>query len=463
MTSSAVSDRTGAAASASPSTQPSAQGMRVARTDRWARLRLRLLHRLLTPAGWLRPTAAARLRGWARVLDWQQATVEHDRRTLVRRALALPMHAWRTAGEAVAAFGDEVQAVAGVPSRVQRRQLWWLAVRHGLNAQSYLDYQLYRPERRRRAASYLQEREHTRTVRWLNRQDADSDAPRLRDKPRFSEWCREHGFPAVPTLAEFDRGELVASTPGAALAASLPAGDLFSKPNDATGGHGTERWRYVAAPDGTSGWQARDGRVRSATELLEELARTSLSLPLKDGRTSRRMFLQPCLRNHREQLPLTPGALCTVRVLVYRAPGERAHALLAAYRMAVGDAPADNFHFGGIITAVDLASGRLGPALRRRGRVLVPVERHPDTGAPIACHRLPYWRETVELAERALDAVRRVPLLGWDVAITDDGPVLIEGNMASDPDIAQAPTGVPLSDTPLPAVIDAYMRAYLGA
>ena len=397
------------------------------------------------------------------MLDWQQATALGQRRAFVRGAITSPMRAWREAGQAVAEFGAQVQAVAGVPPQTQRRQLWWLAVRHGLNQKSYLDFQLYRPERRRRASAYLQEPEHTRAVRWLNRQDADSDARALRDKPSFSEWCRANGFPSVPTLLEYDGGELVRSRLAGEPAASLPRRDLFSKPNDATAGHGTERWRYVAAPDDTGGWQARDGTVRSAAELLAELAHASLTLPLRDGRTSRRMFLQPCLRNHRDLLPLTPGALCTVRVLTLRLPGERARVLLAAYRMAVGDAPADNFHFGGIITAVDLATGRLGASLRRERGVLMPVERHPDTGSPIAGHRLPYWRETVELAERALDATRRVPLIGWDVAITDDGPVLVEGNMASDPDIAQAPTGIPLSDTPLPAAIDAYMRAYLRA
>jgi hypothetical protein len=285
----------------------------------------------------------------------------------------------------------------------------------------------------------------------------------LRDKPKFAEWCRMHSLPSVPALLEYDEGKLVATTLAGDPAASLPACDLFSKPNDATGGHGTERWRHVRTDDGASGWVARDGRVRTASELLAELAHMSLTLPLKDERTSRRMLLQRCVRNHRDLLPLTPGALCTVRVLTFRAPGEHAQVLLAAYRMAVGDSPADNFHFGGIITSVDLATGRLGSSLRRQGRVLVPVERHPDTGTVIAGHQLPYWCETLDLAARALDLARGIPVLGWDVAITDDGPVLIEGNMASNPDIAQAPTGIPLSDTAFPAAIDAHMRAWLHA
>ncbi|HEU4630923.1 MAG TPA: sugar-transfer associated ATP-grasp domain-containing protein [Gemmatimonadaceae bacterium] len=426
----------------------------------WARLGLRLWHRLLTP-GWLRPTPAARLRGWERVLRWRAAHTRAQRRRLLERAAWTPVRAWRQAGEAVAAFGAEVQAVSGVPPRGQRRQLWWLAVKRGLNTQSYLDFQLYRPDRRARASAYLQELEHTRVARWLSRQRDDGLAETFRGKARFSEWCRAHGLPGVPVLLEFDHGELVASRLPGDPASSLPRGDLFSKPNDATGGHGTERWRYVS-DHGDGGWMARDGRIRSAAALLEELARTSLTLPLRDFRRSRRMLLQPCLRNHRDLLPLTPGALCTLRILTFRMPGERARVLLAAYRMAVGDAPADNFHFGGIITSVDLATGRLGVALRRQGHVLVPVERHPDTGTPIGGFPLPCWQQAVSLAERALDAAPGLPAVGWDVAITDDGPVLVEGNLASNPDIAQAPTGIPLSDTPYPAALEAHLRECLG-
>ena len=396
------------------------------------------------------------------MIDWVEARTPSARRQLVGAALTHPLTAWRKAGEDVAGFGPEVEQLAGVSKAAQRRQLWWLQVRHGLDAVSYVDYQLYRPERRRRAAEYLQEAEHTRVVRWYNSRHRDSDAAVLRDKPRFAEWCRAHGLPGVPTLLEYDAGQLVESNLGDDPAAALPRRDLFSKPVDATGGHGTARWRYADTPDGVGAWVGRDGRARTGAEVLAEVAEVSRTLPLQGKRKSRRMVVQPALRNHRDLLPLTPGALNTLRILTARPPGGPARVVLAAFRLAVGDAPADNFHFGGMMAPVDLATGRLGTAVRRQRRALVPVERHPDTGAVIAGHQVPCWAEAVALAERALDAARRVPVIGWDVAITDDGPVLIEANAASNPDIAQAPTGVPLSDTPLPGVLDAHMRAYFG-
>ena len=176
---------------------------------------------------------------------------------------------------------------------------------------------------------------------------------------------------------------------------------------------------------------------------------------------SYRVILMPLLHNDARIAPLTTGALSTVRIVTYRLPGGPAQFLVATYKMATGGAPADNFHFGGMIAPVDPDTGRLGPALRRQGRALVPVERHPDTGALIEGHQLPHWEAARALALRAHDAARAVPSLGWDVALTPDGPVLIEGNLYSNPDIAQAPTGRPLTDTPYLAALNAHLRATL--
>jgi hypothetical protein len=424
----------------------------------FARLRLRFLHWLVTPGGWAHTTDAARLRGWARVLRWHAATTPVQRFHLILRALWTPVRTWGEARDAVKSFGAEVEAASGVSPRTQRRQLWWLAVRHGMNATSYLDYQLYRPERHRRARSYLQEDEFYSLIRWLNQLTPRTDGYPIADKLAFCEWCQPHGLPAIPTLLVYD----VAARDPSALASEnvppLPHCDLFSKPVDDTGGRGSARWRYAGAQDGADMWIDSDGTLLSSVGLLRELARISQALPRKPGRGPRRILLQPCIRNHRDLLPLTKAGLCTVRVVTYRMPGGSARVLLAAYKMPVGDSPADNFHSGGIVAPVDLATGKLGRAIRRQGHVLMRVDRHPDTGVTIPGHQLPYWPETLALATRALNAGHSRPSIGWDIAITDDGPILVEGNTMSNPDIAQAPTGIPLSDTPFPAAIDAHVQ-----
>ena len=53
---------------------------------------------------------------------------------------------------------------------------------------------------------------------------------------------------------------------------------------------------------------------------------------------------------------------------------------------------------------------------------------HPDTGTKIKGKKLPFIPEAREMVKKAALLVPQVRYVGWDVAITQDGPVLIEGN-----------------------------------
>ena len=410
-----------------------------------ARRGLPLLHRLLAAGA----GDVAELRGWDRLISWQSLEGGRARWQTAKRFAKLPARAAREARDDVHRFGHDVAELAGVPTSRQLRQLWWLKVRYGTTAASYLDYQLYRPERFAKAGEYVQEREFNRVIGFLKSRTGGDDVRMIYDKQAFDEWCRTHALPTVPTLMEFEQGR-ASHAPG--WAGSLPERDLFTKPSDGTGGKGTRRWRFERG-----GWEESAGNVLQAPQLMAALAQLSLAEP-KPGRPPRRILLQECLKNHRDLLPLTAGGLCTVRLQTYRWPGGRSELLFGAYKMPVGDAPADNFHFGGLVAPVDLATGRLRAAIHRHRQLIAPIERHPTTGTAIAGHRLPHWEDAVRLVLRAHDAAPRLATIGWDVAILETGPVLVEGNTMPNPDIAQAPSGVPLGETPFVACLNAHLR-----
>lgn len=434
-----------------------------AATSRLRRATLRGWLWLLTP-GWRHQSAAAKLRGWARHIEWSEGGPRHQAK-LLWRAVTLPWQAWRAADAVVARAGTEVQRRSGTPLSTQRRQIATMILRHGMHPGMYTGYSLYRPERWARAGGYVHSLEYFRVVRWYNAQHEDSDAPALIDKRRYVTWSQAHGIPTVPTLLEFERGELRADLLPSDLdraAAALPHDDLFSKPTEGTGGHGTERWTFRLR-DGVPVWHARDGVARTGVELLAELARLSSTLPGKHGRSAHRIMLQPCLRNHRSLGELTTSALSTVRIVTLREPDGRARAVAAGFRMATGDEPADNFSNGGIVAPVDMTTGRLVHAIRLDAfKMVEDVTHHPDTGAAIAGFTLPWWREAVDLAERGLAAAHRLPSIGWDIALTDDGPIAVEANPASHPGIAQRASGTPLVDTPIPHVILAHVHRHVG-
>ncbi|MGH6893686.1 MAG: sugar-transfer associated ATP-grasp domain-containing protein [Dongiaceae bacterium] len=147
-------------------------------------------------------------------------------------------------------------------------------------------------------------------------------------------------------------------------------------------------------------------------------------------------------------LDLSAGALCTVRLLSCRNHAGDFEVTNAAFRMAVNPvSPVDNFHSGGIAAAVDIATGRLGPATDLgHGPDFKWHDRHPFTGAEITGRQLPMWRETVDLAVRAHRVFHDYVLVGWDVAVLEDGPCVIEGNRGPDVDIHQRTSRGPIGN-----------------
>jgi len=80
----------------------------------------------------------------------------------------------------------------------------------------------------------------------------------------------------------------------------------------------------------------------------------------------------------------------------------------------------------GILCSIEPESGRVRQAALLGGE---PVDRHPDTGTRIIDASLPYWQESVALVLRAhAAAFARFPFLGWDIALTPNGPLLLETN-----------------------------------
>ena len=55
-------------------------------------------------------------------------------------------------------------------------------------------------------------------------------------------------------------------------------------------------------------------------------------------------------------------------------------------------------------------------------------KKTPGTNITLRGYQLPYWDEVLELCRRAAARVPEMRLVGWDVAFTPDGPVLVEGN-----------------------------------
>jgi hypothetical protein len=265
-----------------------------------------------------------------------------------------------------------------------------------------------------RAKSFLQRFETKTSLFPLLKRHKGSP---LNDKARFAEYCRDHGIRTVELIAHLD---------GKATDVKLPDRDLFVKRATGRGGRGAERWNRVAPFT----YEGPDGERLSAEKLLDRLVRRSSHRP---------QIIQPRLNPHPELAGVTSGALPTIRIVTCLNEQGEPEPAIALFRMSIGsNNTVDNMHAGGIAAQPDITTGRLSRAsdLGMDAR-LGWHSIHPDTGEQIEGRVLPYWEEAKQLAVKAHRAFSDRVVVGWDIAILDDGPILIEGNGNPDMDIIQ--------------------------
>jgi hypothetical protein len=257
------------------------------------------------------------------------------------------------------------------------------------------------------------------------------------DKVRFYLFCREHGLATIPI-------EFLVLRPGAERYPGIPtvtsaeefqaaldrcSGRLFFKPVDGVWGEGAFGVQRLA--DGCE----FDGRRGSLDEAFRFVSSRL------DG--TRGYMAQPRVANHPAFRAVSSSeGLATVRIITCRR-GDGMRVIYAVMKLTVGKNLTDNFHHGAngnLVARVDLESGRLGAAVgavRTDWPLMADFVNHPDTGIPIAGFCVPHWAATIQLVTNAHRALPQLRITGWDVAITAEGPLIVETNPRFGFDIVQ--------------------------
>lgn len=324
--------------------------------------------------------------------------------------------------------GRFVRETAGLPRYRQFVDLLRLSIGLPSMPENYYKFEWYRPENRARVNDYLH-RHETKGVLYRMLTDTpglDTVAP-LTDKTRFVQKALEAGLPVAPVVARFENGVATHSEP-------LPRHDLFVKPEGGRGGRGTGAWVYDEATD-------RYHRV----DKTKSMDREQLAGFLAERSRHNVYIVQPRLVSHPDLRDIALDAVPTCRLVTLINEHGEVEPVIAVLRMpAVRGKVVDNIHAGGIAAPVDLATGEVGAAT---GLGLTPsprYRRHPVTDGQIEGRRLPYWDDIVKLA---VDAHRHFTpriIVGWDISIGPDGPVLVEGNSQPCVDLLQRPHDLPL-------------------
>jgi hypothetical protein len=312
-----------------------------------------------------------------------------------------------------------------------------------LSPREYFFYQLFDDERYSRAAkaTFVGSRAMAELAKKLH-----SPWPAIaNDKPTLTALLRGHDLPIPETLALRHDSR---TYPGAVTLrnteellrfmryeARFP---LFSKPTNSSNSLGVvDIDRYDAAEDCLV---LRDGSrvaLRDYAEKIEHYAETGY-------------MVQARLEPHPRIADVVGNRIGTCRMVVL-SEETGATLLRAAWKIPVGDNVADNFwRPGNLLGGIDVETGRIVRVMRQGPYGCEEVSEHPDSGVRFHDFIFPEWNA---MKRTVLAAARTMPschLQGWDVALCDTGPVLVElEGDGGDPIMSQACFDTGLLDTPL--------------
>ncbi len=137
---------------------------------------------------------------------------------------------------------------------------------------------------------------------------------------------------------------------------------------------------------------------------------------------------QKSIFQHEKINKIYSKSINTLRMDTYIDKNGKTHVLGTAMRFGSGGKAVDNISSGGLFVPVNSLNGKL-TAKGMQGMIHGGIEcySHPDTGFIFNDFEIPYFRESLDLC---LQLSKYIPLrlAGWDVAITPEGPIIIEGN-----------------------------------
>lgn len=132
---------------------------------------------------------------------------------------------------------------------------------------------------------------------------------------------------------------------------------------------------------------------------------------------------------------LNPNSLNTLRIVTCIDGTGKLHIISATLRIGGSVTCVDNAHSGGMACAVNLEHGIVDSyAYDKNGNSYII---HPVTGEQIIGVSIPDWDKIIPYLHRIAFVEPAARYVGWDIAVTDNGFELIEGNTDHDSDVMQ--------------------------
>lgn len=258
--------------------------------------------------------------------------------------------------------------------------------------------------------------------------DVKSVIPIVEDKIKSCKLFMELGYRTVEPLILLNKstytmsanGELL-NTPLEEWLSSIVSNKIFIKPIHGRGGKGI----YIAHED--------DGNFYVNGTIVDLNYIASLNGDY---------VIEPGITQCEYMSDIYPNSVNTLRVITKRDIQTNEISIVAiTLRMGCFGREVDNGSQGGLLLGIDINAGTpIYPyAVFEYGSE--KFEHHPDTGYSFSKFQINDWGEIKRQLIMYAERLRVLNLAGWDIAITDDGPMVIEVNAQMGLDHSQSGVG----------------------
>lgn len=139
-------------------------------------------------------------------------------------------------------------------------------------------------------------------------------------------------------------------------------------------------------------------------------------------------LLQTALVPHPSIARITGDVIGSVRIVTAH-DGRAAKPAYGVWKIPGPGAVSDNFwQDGSMLALIDLADGTVINCHRGKGPQAEFLQTHPKSQEQIVGFHMPFWQEALSNACAAHDLFPDLGICGFDVAITEDGPIILECN-----------------------------------
>ena len=189
---------------------------------------------------------------------------------------------------------------------------------------------------------------------------------------------------------------------------------LFGKPQDFSGSFGSA---LISAIEGDA-LVLGNGRRVNLDAFCQEIV----------GDYASGYIFQTALSQHADMSSVTGDAVGSIRIATVR-QDVMPEVLYSSWKIPAPKAMSDNFwQDGSMIAPVDITTGQVGQCRIGTGLNARNIDTHPVSGKAITGMQLPCWDEACTMAREVHAMLPEFGVIGWDIAVSPEGPLIIECN-----------------------------------